>query len=184
MNKRVKSCQRRALISLAIVVIVLSGCASPNAKGKHSRIVDEEVYIDFKHRFSMVLPVTWQRAKTPVSLPAYHPDTVQWIISEADDRIGSLQVITQSPSIKPTLQESLSAFLNSQAKLIERETEAFQHPAGSALRLNGKDSFGNVIYLPIKGLDQTYIIAFKIKETDYEQLLPMIEKIILSFSIL
>jgi hypothetical protein len=170
------------LLALTLFVLALFGCASPNSK--HSSIMDEEVYIDLKQGFSLVVPSNWQRNRIPVSSPRHRPETVEWRITEANTQIGTFQVTTINPENlrippKPTASPDIRS-----AALAKVEPRDIEHPAGPALRWESKDKFENIIRLSIKGSRLGYIITCNITESEFAQLSPTVEKVILSFSIL
>ncbi len=168
---------------LTSLSLSLLGCASPKS-GKDLPLVEEEAYIDLKRNFSLVVPTSWERVKLPVAHPAYRADTVTWQIPGNQNPTGTLRIRILPRQAKGPLQEKLALFLNGEKELLHSNALSFQHPAGPALRLNGLDQSGPLIYLVIGHPKQSFILAFNLSASEYERILPTIEKIILSFTII
>lgn len=170
------------LFALVVLCLTTSSCAAP-AGTQSSSTVDEEVYIDLKQGFSLVIPSTWERERIPVSSPRHRQDTVEWRITSSQVQVGTLQVTTASRMPGP-LQEQLASFHSEPPLFAKEGLEGIQHPAGPAFRGEGQSNLENIISLAIQGASRTYFITGRIAAADFVQVLPTLEKVILSFSIL
>ncbi len=179
-----RSDRRQALLGLLLLLLTAVSCASPQKDGKRLASVDEEAYIDLKHGFSIVVPTSWQRERIPVSSPRYRSDTVIWQIGGQKGSKDSLQIKSVPTPTAADLRKVLTAFILSRDDKTTEEIQEFKHPAGTALKTTGTVAAGGTTYFAFEGHRRIFLISFKIAGNDDEQLLPTIEKVILSFSIL
>lgn len=169
---------------LVLLCLTLIGCATPHAADEPSVTVDEQAYLDFKLGFTLVVPVTWKREKIPVSSPLYRSDTVSWAIASSRKRIGQLRLQTLNETSELSHRETLSTFLNDQNELLHSNILEFDHPAGHALRLDGWNATNKVIYLIIKDKQNIYILAVEFAKEHGPEIIPLVENVFSSFSIL
>ena len=167
------------LVALTILILTAFGCASPSNK-KDLQASDEQEYIDLKLGFSLVVPSSWERVRVPVSSPLHRPNAVEWLIPNSGDPESDLQV----SRITVPLQEYLSILNKGGLKLTEEMAKKTEHPAGPALRWEIEDNPEKIILLSIEGPKRRYIITCRIAAINYSQLIPSIEKVISSFTIL
>ncbi len=173
-----------SLLAAIFLLATVCGCASPSNNSAAIIAADEQVYIDLKQGFALVIPATWKREKIPVSSPQYRSDTVNWILFSGKSKIGTLQIRALGHPDQSSPQDYLCDFLNEQNELHHSETIELEHSAGQVLRLNGEETDYRVIYLVIEGEKLSYLAAFKISAKAHDDLLPSVEKVIKSFSIL
>lgn len=171
--------RRPALVLSILVTLYLAGCAAPNRSEDARSLANEEAYIDMKRSFSLVLPSDWIRVRIPVSSPRYRADSVSWQLPGTQASDNSLQISRQHLSPNESI---LAGFLSTQPELNESATLSFEHPAGKALRLDGRDALKKVIYTVIQGNEKSYLLAFRVEEKDYTRLAQAINRVILSFS--
>ncbi|MCF6179600.1 MAG: hypothetical protein L3J63_09475 [Geopsychrobacter sp.] len=168
-----------------IVALSLTLCACSTTKATETASVGAEVaYIDLRQELSLVIPVSWQRKHIPVSSPKYHPDVVQWLIPGSNGGENSLSIKTLPETDLSILQQTLLNQGRETGDEIPDTPFKFEHPAGTALRLNLSTDANQSILLAIMGRQHSYLLNFKLTKEDYTQLLPSIEKIILKFVIL
>ena len=172
--------QSISLSALTVVALAVLGCASATNK-KQLPSIAEEAYIDLKQGFSLVVPATWERERIPVSSPRHRPNTVEWLITSTSGPQAIFQVSVQNSL---PLQEYLTNLDNGRFKLTKEMSKSLQHPAGPALRWESEDNRDKIILLIIEGPKRSYIITGKIAAVNYDQVLPTLEKVISSFSIL
>jgi hypothetical protein len=168
---------------LILALLTTAGCLGP--KGEETAIsADEEVYIDLKLGFSVVVPVSWLRQKLPVSAPGYKSDTVEWEIPGPVKDKNTLRIKALEHLKLPITPESLNNLIPPHTEGITKPPLNFEHPAGQALRVEWRRQAQRLISLIIVGPDRSYLLSITLDETEYDQFLPAVEKTLLSFSIL
>jgi len=182
LNLNFKPQKQYSVLILVLFLTLLTGCLG--SKGKYSDSADEEAYIDLKHGFSLVIPVTWRREQLPVSSSKYKADTVVWDIKGMSGRDTRLSIKTYEQSKSPITPEDLTALIQSRPDATAGVPFNFKHPAGQAIRVEETTPTGKLIMLAISTSLQAFLLSIEIPEADYDRLLPKIEKTILSFTIL
>ena len=170
------------LLLVSFLALSICSCASSMNK-EQSSTTDEEAYIDLKQGFSLVVPSTWKRVRIPVSSPRHQPNAVEWLIFGLDDSNSFLvKTISLKDPVPP--EEYLSTLREERFNLVEDSPQNILHPAGPAARWECQDEIGNIILLSIEGPGHIFIITGKVAAENSKQLLPTVEKVIASFSIL
>ncbi len=170
------------LLLIIFCILSICGCASSMSK-EQSSAADEEVYIDLKQGFSVVVPSAWKRERLPVSSPRHQPNIVEWRTSSKDGS-NTFKVKTISLKAPVSREEYLSTREEERFKLVEDTPQSILHPAGPAARWECEDEIGNIILLTIEGPEYIYILTGKVAAENSAQILPTVEKVISSFSIL
>ncbi|MEA3362923.1 MAG: hypothetical protein U9Q61_06595 [Thermodesulfobacteriota bacterium] len=166
-------------------VLALSGCQSTLLKKVQMNEFSEELYIDAKLNFAIKHPVNWKRVKIPVSSPKFKADTVRWQIENPrreTDNVGNMLIQSLPNNKKADLPDLLSNFLADKPELKSGQAERFEHSAGSALKFLGRDVDRGRLTIAMKGQQQDFIISLDYPNNRFEELLPVFQDIVASFS--
>ncbi len=163
-----------------IGLVLLAGCMS-STPHQSSQLSNEEAYIDLKLSFSIVVPVTWKRLRTPVSSPTYRPNLVQWEIAGPTRVRNHLQILRTS--IKPNTA-ALAHYLSAPEESVSALAQTFEYSFGPAIKLEKTLPGQQNIYVATSNNGHTYILSFQINQSDYARLEPVISNVIKSFNTL
>lgn len=157
---------------------MLSGCASRAVSEKAVTAKEEQVYIDMKLAFSVVVPAPWRRQRIPTSSPDYQRNRVSWKLPGPKGTENSFQVWALPPRAPV---DALADHLTQEPELTRSETETINSPFGPALSVAGADAHQRVLYIAIRSNQSTHILAFRLDPAAYENSEPAIENVIESF---
>lgn len=168
----------------SLVILLATGCQTALMKQLPKTDFEEQLYIDAELNFAIKHPLNWKRIKTPVSSPGYRADTVQWQIEDPQqqDTFAGSMLIQSLPSGDKSLPEQLSRFLADRPELQSGQVDSFEHPAGHALKLLGHDKSHGRLTIALQGQQHDFIIALSCLNNKFEQLLPVFQDIVDSFS--
>ncbi len=167
------------------LVLLLSGCGTGFISKIRFNEFDEQLYVDAKLNFTIKHPQNWKRIVLPVSSPEYRSDTVIWQIENPRKKsqlIGSMVIQSHTTNSEDSLPDLLSDFLTDRTELKSSNTEQFEHPVGPALKLLGHDVDRGRLTIAIKGKQNDFIISLSYPNTHFDELLPIFNEIIDSFS--
>jgi len=173
------------LVIFICFVPTLSGCQSSLLKKVQMNEFSEQLYIDAKLNFAIKHPQNWKRVIIPVSSPKYRADTVSWIAENPPgekDGAGHMLIRSLPHNSKTDLPDILSSYLADIPELISGQAERFQHPAGSALQFQGHDKDRGVLTIALIGQQRNFIISLDCPSSRFDELLPMFQDIVASFT--
>ena len=168
----------------SLIILLATGCQTALMKQLPKTDFEEQLYIDAELNFAIKHPLNWKRIKTPVSSPGYRADTVQWQIEDPQQQssfAGSM-LIRSLPSGDKNLPEQLSQFLENRPELQSGQVNSFEHPAGQGLKLLGHDKNHGRLTIALQGQQHDFIIALSCLNNKFDQLLPVFQDIVDSFS--
>ena len=187
MSPQVWSIDRRYfyLLTLGLLLVILTGCSSDFVNKFHFNQFDEQLYVDAKLNFAIKHPQNWKRIVWPVSSLEYRADTVTWQVENPRKKsqlIGKMVIQSRPANSEEDLIDLLNDFMADKAELKTGHTELFDHPAGPALKLLGHDIDRGRLIIALKGQQNDFIISLTYPNSHFEDLLPVFQDIVDSFT--
>lgn len=167
------------------LILTLFGCQSALLNKIKPTEFSEQLYVDAKLNFAIKHPLNWKRTIIPVSSPKYQANTVSWIVENPrieTDNDGRMLIQNISKNDKASLPDLLSNFLAETPELKSGQAEQFEHPAGPALKLLGHDVDRGLLTIALQGKQHNFIISLDYPSSRFEELLPIFQDIVNSFS--
>ncbi len=166
-------------------MMMLTGCQSGLWKENISTKNKEQLYVDAKLNFAIKHPLEWKRVTLPVSSPEFKADRVRWTfnnLSEKNAGVGNMLIQSFPRDKYSDLQDLLCRFLADRPELKSGQAETFIHPSGSAIMLLGHDMNRGRLTVALKGQLRDFIIALDCPSEKFNELLPVFQDIIDSFT--
>lgn len=161
---------------ITLILIACVGC-SYKSQEKEKITPDEELYINAKLGFSIILPLNWERINVPVSSPSYRKDSVNWKIPGADKK-GRMLIRTYTRlSTATELHHLLEQFLINKEQHSREETETIQHRVGKTIVTTVDYARHKERIFAIHGSQQDFILSFFVEKKNYIEQSPTFEQV-------
>lgn len=121
------------LISLLLSCLCTGCLRAPDEI--QSDVAEEELYIDARLGFTLLLPLDWEKITIPVSSPAYRIDTVIWEIPAPQPLQMQIRVLNETDRTAPA-EALLTTVLRQQGLTAESVPLAHPHGTASTARTN------------------------------------------------
>jgi len=185
-EKQLRLAGRNFCLAIFIsLILTLLGCQSALLNKIKTNEFSEQLYIDAKLNFAIKHPQNWMRVIVPVSSPKYRVDTVSWIIENPrieNDGGGHMLIRSLPRNNEADLPDLLSGYLAGMPELKSGQAEHFKHSAGSALKFLGHDDNRGLLSIALMGQQHNFIIALDYPSSRFDELLPVFQDIIESFT--
>ena len=185
-EKQLRLVRRNFCLAIVIgLILTLFGCQSALLSKIQPNEFSEQLYVDAKLNFAIKHPLNWKRTIIPVSSPKYQADTVIWVVEnphKETENVGKMLIQSLSSNKIKNLPDLLSDFLADKPELKSGQAEQFEHPAGSALKFLGHDVNRGLLTIALQGKQHNFIISLDYPSNRFEELLPVFQDIIDSFS--
>lgn len=162
---------------LAILVMsICAGCAKKTTS-EEEQSLDEQLYVDAEHGFTVLHPLSWKRQRLPVSSPNYRKDSITWKIPDTQE--PGTMLIRVYPEAGPSsgATDLIEAFLASRPEHSAEEAVPFKHTAGEAVSMT--------VYYPnhserlyvIRGEKNVYLLSFSLNSEAFDEQLSQFDRI-------
>ena len=152
--------------------LLLFGCQSSFLNTLKPNEFNEQFYINAKLNFAIKHPLGWVMTATPVSSPKYRHDTIIWKVKNPNKKtniVGTMLIKSNPTIIGTDLPDILSDFLSDQPELTSGQAIPFQHSAGKAIKLIGRDLKRGRLTIALQGKHQDFIISLDYPNNQFDK---------------